>query len=159
MSHHVNCFGAVSRLCLFLCPSLASIQISFVMDFWLLGWYFFVVRVTVDQIKYGLNSPEVQVASARETNGALLGLCFELVPQMCNSRNPVKRPQLGHCSHSWNCDAGTCLCGAMLCHAGAPAGTGRAGVSVQHCAGAHCSSVAASPPLSFCRAWGWKTQG
>ena len=62
--------------------------------------FFFAVRVTVDQIKYGPNSPEMQMASVRETNGALLRLSFELVPQMRNSRNPVKRPQLGHCSHS-----------------------------------------------------------
>lgn len=119
---------------------------------------FFAMKMTVEQVKYGPNSLEVQVTSF-QNSGALLSLWFELGPQTCNSRNPVKCPHLGHCNHNWNCDVETCLCGAILCHAGAPAGSGRAGVSVQHCAGAHCSSVTASPPLSPCRACSCKTQG
>lgn len=58
------------------------------------------MRVTVGQIKCGPNSPEVQATSVCETNGALLRLCFELVSQICSSRNPVKQPQLGQCGHS-----------------------------------------------------------
>lgn len=100
MSHCEHSFGDVSRLCLFLCPSRASIQVSFLMGFRGVWGFFFVMKVTLDQIKYGPVSPEVQVTSVRQTNGSLLRLHFELVPQMCNSRNPVKRPQLGHCSHS-----------------------------------------------------------
>lgn len=61
--------------------------------FWGLFWGFFcVMRVTVDQLKYGPNSPQVQVASVHEINGCLLRLCFELVPQMCNFRNPWNVP-------------------------------------------------------------------
>lgn len=85
-------------------------------SFWVWCLVIFAMRVRVGQIKCGPNSPEVQVTSVCETNGALLRLCFEPVSQICSSRNPVNHPQLEQCSHSWNCDAGMCLCSAMLYH-------------------------------------------
>lgn len=88
-----HCFEAVSRLCRVSCTPFASIQVYFLVGFGGCLWDFFsVMRVTADQLKYGPNSPEVQVASVHETNGCPLRLCFELVPPMCNFRNPWNVP-------------------------------------------------------------------
>lgn len=85
-------------------------------SFWVWCLVDFAMKATVGQIKYGPNSPEVQATLVCEISGVLLRLCFELVSQIHNSRNPVENPQLGQCSGSWNCDVGICLCSAMLCH-------------------------------------------
>lgn len=138
--------------CLFWCPYLDSIQMPLLMSFWVWCLVIFAMRVTAGQIKCGPSSPEVQVTSVYETSGALLRLCFELVSQICNSRNPVKHPQLGPC---WNWDAGTCLCSAMLCHPWAQLGLEELGCVSSIVQGTlqQCHSCV------LCTAWGWVTQG
>lgn len=118
------------------------IQMSLLVSFWVWCLVVFAMRVTVGQIKCGPDSPEVQATAVCEISGVLLRLCFELVSQICNSRNPVKHPQLGQHGHSWNCDAGTCQCSAMLCHSWAQLGLQGLAVWAALCRG-HCSSVTA----------------